>query len=145
MSGLLRSKVKASFSLRTFGMLLCIYIWVWLGVGNLLDAPAVRPDVIYLLAPPWMRAGVWLLAALVALITAWSRRGSIVGLLLLSIPPVAVIASYSYSMFIHLIPGGSEGYPQAYYLAAIYLALPGLVVMTALMPSAPVPRLETRS
>lgn len=122
-------------------MLGCAYIWIWLGFGNYQDAPVQRPDVIYLLLSPDTRALMWIIPAIIAGCTAFSRRGSLLGLAALAIPPAIVVASFGYAWALYLIPGGAEGFKTAYYSAAIFGSTLGMVIYVAFQkPAAKKPR-----
>lgn len=123
------------FSLRTFGMLLCVYIWIGIGVGQLFDVPTIRPGVFHLLIPGAVRAALWWVPAMVGLACAWSHRASPIALGVLWVPPALVLVSYGIGWAMSAVPGGSPGYANGWYSAYLYLGLVGLVVFTALVPS----------
>lgn len=123
------------FSLRTFGMLLCAYIWVGVGVGQMLELPTLRPGVFHLLIPGIIRASAWWLTAFVALCCAWSDRASSIALGLLWVPPAFSLVSYASGWIMAQVPGGNPGYPNGWYSAYLFLGLVGLVIFAALVPS----------
>lgn len=121
---------------RAVGMIGCAWIWIWLGIGNFQDVQTTRPDVVYLEWPPQVRAAMWIIPAVIAAATAPSRRVSYVGLGLLTVPILAVFASYAFSMVVYLLPGGGQGYQYAYFSAALYGAMLGMITYVAYQPSA---------
>lgn len=122
---------------RGFLMLVCAYIWAWLGLGNYRDVISVRPDIPHLGIEPITRALMWWAGPVVAVCTAGLRKGSILGLAALAFMPCFVIASYGISYVWWYVPGGHAGYAEAWYSAGIYLALPALVLASALIPAPP--------
>lgn len=124
--------------LKTFVMVVCAYIWFWLGLSNYYDLPRPTPGVAYLALDPDLRAGLWWGGAIVGLATAWSREKNRFGLLALMYMPAFVITCYTISYIYARVPGGHEGMFTAWYQCGVYLSLPALVVIAALVPAPPV-------
>lgn len=126
-------------SRRTFGILLCVYIWALVGFGALGDVPAPRPGVFHLLAPGWAGSLLWWIPAAVGLCCAWSHRASSAAIGILWFPPALVTVSYTIGWILYRLPGGNPGYPNGWYSAALYLAAVGVGVLTAMLPSKELP------
>lgn len=123
------------FSVRTFGMLLCAYVWILIGVGAFKEISIPYPGVFHLMIPGNVRGGIWLGTAAVAITFAWSRRLSPAALGLLWFMPTLQMISYGTAWLLYQIDGGNPGYQNGWYSAALYLALIGMVIMAALVPS----------
>ena len=123
------------FSRRTFGILLCVYIWALIGWGQYIDVPIPRPGVFHLLIPGIGRALLWWIPALVGLICAWSHRASSVALGVLWVSPGLCLVSYAIGWALSKVPGGNPGYPNGWYSSALFLGVVGIVIVTALLPA----------
>jgi len=121
------------------------YIWLWLGLGNLQNVPIDRNGVVYLHFSSGVRAALWIVPALAASAVCWSRRWSSYGLALLVIPPTVVILSYGWSLILFYVHGPEAGYGQAYFSAALYGALPGMVTYVAYQPAPPMKSVTVRA
>lgn len=66
-------KILARFGDRGAAMLLCAYIWTFLGFAALEELPVSRPGVFWLDIPHDVRAGAWWVSAAVALVTCRIR------------------------------------------------------------------------
>lgn len=122
---------------RGFLMLVCAYIWFWLGLGNWRDVLLPHDGVPHLQIEHHVRAIMWWIGPVAAVITAGLGRRSWIGLLVLTWMPSFVIFSFSISWLWWYLDGGHTGYDDAWYQAGIYLALPALVLAAALIPAPP--------
>lgn len=126
-------------------MISCAYVWVLLGVGQLEEIPANRPGVFHLTLSGELRGWIWLAPAILAVLTCLSRRASWIGIMVLFAPAVFSMASYAESWAAYKIPGGSTGYDNGWYQAAIYLGAMLIPVLAALFPSPPVVEVNTQA
>ena len=127
----------ARFGLRTAAMLVLAWVWIGLGAGAFLEVPTPQPGAFHLLLSSDVRGGAWIATALIAIATAWSRRGSPVGLAALFLMPGLYLASYSLSWVLYVLPGGSAGYPNGWYPAYLFLGLAAFVMIIAFIPARP--------
>lgn len=118
-------------------MLLCAYIWALIGVGTFATSP-IAPGAFHLLLPDGARATIWFGSALAAMIMAWTRDRTSIGLTVLVAMPTFSAASFTAAWVASLIEGGSPGYPTGWLSSAYYLALIGIVIVAAYIPSPPV-------
>lgn len=116
---------------RGSAMLLCAFIWSLIGAGAWFGIPPYRPGTLH--APNWLSCSVWLLSAGVAVVTAYSRRKSPIGLAALVALPTFRTASYVWSWATYL--WGGQGYEFGWLSAAFYVALVWLVYIAAMIPS----------
>lgn len=129
------SAIKDRFSVRTFGMLVCAYIWLLIGIGGFQEISRTVPATFHLAIPGVIRGGIWVFSAAIAVVFAWSRRYSPLAIGLLFFMPTLQFVSYGIGWVIYKLPGGSPGNPSGWYSSALYLALVALVILIALIPS----------
>jgi hypothetical protein len=134
--------LRSRLGLRGAAMLLCAYIWGLIGVGTFATQP-VAPGAFHLLLPDGVRGTIWLGSALVAVVMAWAQGRSSIGLAVLVSMPTFFSASYIAAWVASLVDGGSPGYPTGWLSSAYYLALIGIVVVAAYIPSPPVVLMQT--
>ena len=93
------------------------------------------------LAPPWARAALWIVAGLIAIVTAWRpvRDVNPAGWLALYIPPALWSVSYMISWIASLVPeldlpGNGHGYPGALMYALIWAMVVAVVLVCSDWP-----------
>ena len=117
---------------RVGAMLLCAYIWSLFGIGALLETVTFVPAAFHLLIPGPVRAFAWWGAALTALVMAFLKEKTWLGLAILAAPVTFTLSSYLWSWVNFLYDG--DGSPRGWYLSSFYLAALGLVVLAAYIP-----------
>ena len=130
------------YGARTFGLILCAWIWLFLGLVSF-GAPATpRPGVLHLMLPGWVRLGVWVAFAIYAFVSALRAKGTNIALGVLMFPPAATVASYTWGIISAWLLGPAEGYIDGWKQAALYGSCIGIVVLAALHPNRPQPKIH---
>ncbi len=93
------------------------------------------------LAPPWSRAALWIVAGVIAIVTAWLpvRRPNPAGWLALYIPPALWSLSYLIGWISHLAPGLglSFHYQGALTYALVWALVVAVILVCADWPEPP--------
>lgn len=123
--------------LRGWGLALLGVVWVLIGVGVAVGAsnPPDNQALWHVIIPRWMRAAMWIVTGLVALVGARWRRCSDIALGVLTIMPTVRLTSYIAAWVTYLIPGVPEGSKWGWYSGAFYIVMLGFVVLVACIPS----------
>jgi hypothetical protein len=129
-------------------MLLCAYIWILLGIGAWLEKTTYIPGAFHLLLSGQVRAVLWVIPALIAIVFAWSREKSVFGLVPLVVMPSISMASYLWAWILTLpimnaVTEHSVGSDYGWYFSSFYFAFLSMVGLVAVIPP-PIPD-ETKS
>lgn len=123
-------------------MILMSALWLYVGVGIILDGPDPRDGLIHTLWPIWFRSIEWILPAVVAFFMAW-RVNDTPGWVLLLLPPLIRAASFLYGWAVWQISDGADGYQDGAWSSILYLFMIGIVLTCAGWPDYP-PRTPDR-
>ena len=113
-----------------------VWMLLGIGVGEGLHRPPADASLWHLLLPDQLRAGIWIVSGLLAVVASMWQRLSPLALALLVVAPMIRITSYGWAWLMALIPGPPPGHPTAWYVLATQTMLLASVLFAAHVPVA---------
>lgn len=125
--GLARRLGYRGLALTMFGAMFAV-----IGVG-VLGNPVRDAQLLHTLLPIWVRVGLWTVAGLSGVVTAWRARWQPLGFAALTIPPAERALSFTWAMI-------SEPSIARLTGAAVYVLLSATIVLFSAWPEPTLPR-----